>query len=96
MNEAEAAAQPQVQAAAEALEQVQAMLQGIAASLPASPGEGTELEEEVSLRTVIECVLVDSLQPAISDLRAAVSEEPEEENLPTRALPLHEAERDRG
>ncbi len=62
MNEAEA--QPRVRAAAEELEKIQAQLQEIAASLPAS-------DDAVSLRAVIECVLVDSLGPGIRDLRAA-------------------------
>lgn len=63
--EPQATARPRVRAAAEALEKVQALLQEVAATLPA-------LDDEVSLRSVIECVLVDSLQPAIRDLRAAV------------------------
>lgn len=65
MNEAEAAAWPRVRAAVEELEEVQAELQEVAASLPAP-------DEEVSLRSVIECVLADSVRPAIRDLRAAV------------------------
>ncbi len=65
MNEAEAAAWPRVRAAVEELEKVQAELQEVAASLPAP-------DEEVSLRSVIECVLADSVRPAIRDLRAAV------------------------
>ena len=65
MNEAEEAARPRVRAAVEGLEEAQAQLQEVAASLPAP-------DDEVSLRSVVECVLVDSLQPAIRDLRAAV------------------------
>jgi hypothetical protein len=60
---------PRVRAAVEGLERVQAELQEIAASLPEEAGEP---DGEVSLRSVIECVLVDSLQPAIRDLRAVV------------------------
>lgn len=66
MNEAEEAAWPKVEAAIEKLEEVQTLLQEVAASLP------PEAEGEVSLRSVSECVLVDSVQPAIRDLRAAV------------------------
>jgi hypothetical protein len=66
MNEAEEAARPRVRAAVEGLEEVQTQLQEVAAGLPAP-------DEEVSLRSVIECVLVDSLQPAIRDLRAALA-----------------------
>jgi len=60
---------PRVRAAVEELEKVQTLLQEIAASLPE---EVPEPGGEVSLRSVIECVLVDSLQPAIRDLRAVV------------------------
>ena len=60
---------PRVRAAVEGLERVQAELQEIAASLPEEAGEP---DSEASLRSVIECVLVDSLQPAIRDLRAVV------------------------
>jgi hypothetical protein len=55
-----------VRAAVEGLERVQTELQEVAASL-------SEEEYEVSLRSVLECVLVDSLQPAIRDLRTAVN-----------------------
>jgi hypothetical protein len=65
MNEAEEAAWPKVEAAIGRLEEVQTLLQEVAASLP------PEAEGEVSLRSVSECVLVDSVQPAIRDLRAA-------------------------
>jgi hypothetical protein len=58
-----------VWAVVEDLERAQALLQEIAAGLPEEAGEP---DGEVSLRSVIECVLVDSLQPAIRDLRAAV------------------------
>ncbi|MFL6234914.1 MAG: hypothetical protein ACJ76N_17400 [Thermoanaerobaculia bacterium] len=67
MNEAEEAARPRVRAAVEGLEEVRAQLQEVAAGLPAPD------DDEVSLRSVIECVLVDSLQPAIRDLRAVVA-----------------------
>jgi hypothetical protein len=60
---------PRVRAAVEALEKVRTLLQEVAASLPEEAGEP---DGEVSLRSVIECVLVDSLRPAIRDLRAAV------------------------
>lgn len=58
-----------VRAAVEGLEKVRTELQEIAAGLPE---EGGEPDGEVSLRSVIECVLVDSLQPAIRDLRSAI------------------------
>jgi hypothetical protein len=65
----EAEAQRRVRAAVEELEKVRAQLQEIAASLPAP-------DDEVSLRSVIECVLVDSLRPTIRDLLAAVAGDP--------------------
>jgi hypothetical protein len=60
---------PRVRAAVEELEKVQTLLQEIAASLPEEAGEP---DSEASLRSVIDCVLVDSLQPAIRDLRVVV------------------------
>lgn len=57
-----------VRAAVEGLERVQELLQEIAAGLPEEAGE----DGEVSPRSVIECVLVDRLQPAIRDLRAVL------------------------
>jgi uncharacterized protein (DUF885 family) len=75
MNEAEAAAQPQVRSAAEGLARIQTLLQEVAANLP----ETVTSEDEAPLRSVIECVLVDSLQPAIDDLRAALSGDDEAE-----------------
>jgi hypothetical protein len=56
-------------AAVEGLEKVRTELQEIAAGLPEEAGEP---DGEVSLRSVIECVLADSLQPAIRDLRSAI------------------------
>lgn len=70
MKEAEEAARPRVRAAVEGLEEVQAQLQEVAASLPEEPPEPDG--GEASLRSVIECVLVDCFQPAIRDLRVAV------------------------
>ncbi|HEY0553017.1 MAG TPA: hypothetical protein VGG20_02055 [Thermoanaerobaculia bacterium] len=73
MNEAEIAARRQLREIAEELESIQALLQRVAATLPAPPREGTEPEVQTPLRAVIECVLVDSLKPAIGDLRAALA-----------------------
>jgi len=64
----------QLRAVAQELESIQTLLRKVAATLPAPPREGTEPEARTPLRAVIECVLVDSLEPAIGDLRAAVSE----------------------
>jgi len=57
-----------VRAAVEGLERVQTELQEIAAGLPEEAGE----DGEVALRAVIECVLVDRLEPAVQDLRTAM------------------------
>lgn len=57
-----------VRAAVESLERVQTELQEIAAGLPEEDGEPDG--EAVSQRSVIECVLVDRIQPAVQDLRA--------------------------
>jgi hypothetical protein len=70
MNAAEEAARPRVREAVEGLEEVQAQLQEVAAGLPSEPPEPEG--DEASLRSVIECVLVDCFEPAIRDLRAAV------------------------
>lgn len=61
--------QPRVRAAVELLERAQELLQEVAAGLPEEAGEP---EDEVSLRSIFECILVDSLQPAIRDLRAVL------------------------
>jgi hypothetical protein len=57
-----------VREAVEGLERVQTELQEIAAGLP----EEAEEDGGVSFRAVIECVLVDRLQPAVQDLRTAM------------------------
>jgi len=59
---------PRARAVIEILERARDLLQEIASSLPEEAGE----DGEVSLRAVIECVLVDRLQPAVQDLRAVV------------------------
>jgi len=69
---------------AERLEGVRDGLRGILAVLPPAPPDEEE-EEDVSvtygLRAVIECVINDSIKPAIADLRAAAfyPQEPPEE-----------------
>jgi hypothetical protein len=73
MTEAEAAAQVQLRTVTEELAKIQTVLRGIAESLPPSPPDDEEPQEGAgALRSVIECVLADSLQPAIRDLQAAV------------------------
>ena len=71
------AAQAQVRKAAGELEGVRFRLLGVKADLLSSPGETGPLPSEeppdleTEIRTAIECVLHDSLEPAIEDLRAA-------------------------
>jgi hypothetical protein len=67
--------------AVEDLKDVEETLEGIAADLPVSTGETEShkeqiLDEPAELRAVIECVLTDSLRPAIRDLQAAASATP--------------------
>jgi hypothetical protein len=76
MSETEAA-RAQLREIVRDLEAVKFRLLGVKAALLASPGEtGGHLEEEppdprTEIRTAIECVLHDSLEPAIRDLRDA-------------------------
>jgi hypothetical protein len=70
----------------EHMETVCCELLGIESRLPEPPGERVRLEEvsgaATDLRTVIRCVLEDSLRPALRDLRKALEgagEEGEEE-----------------
>jgi hypothetical protein len=75
----------QVAAEVEALEAVRIRLLGIRASLPEAPAESAALADldEVDLvteiRSVIGCVLEDSIEPAIRDLQffETLSGEPE-------------------
>jgi hypothetical protein len=70
LTEAEAGAQ--LRDIAAELESIRLRLLGIHEGLPA-PEAGEEEEEGVTLRSVIECVLNDSLEPAIQDLRAVTA-----------------------
>jgi hypothetical protein len=81
-HELEAAAQAELRGIVEELDSVRARLVDIHARLPVPPEETAMLlgEEEMDVatevRSVIECVLNDSLQPAIRDLAAAASYRP--------------------
>ena len=59
------------------LESIRLRLLGIHEGLPAPEAGEEEEEDRVTLRSVIECVLNDSLEPAIHDLRAATAPEPD-------------------
>ena len=85
MTDAEAAAQDQLRDIVKELGILRAQLLAIHQSLPVPPHETAMLlgEEEMDVatevRSVIECVLHDSLQPAIRHLGAASSYRPPEE-----------------
>lgn len=85
MTAAEAAAQVRLRRVVEGLGALSAELLAIHESLPVSPQETAMLlGEEVMdvstvVRSVIECVLHDRLQPAICDLEAAAHYRPEGE-----------------
>lgn len=84
-SEAEATAQTQMRQIVAELEAIQFRLQGIQASLPVPPREAAMLAGEMEMdfatevRSVIDCVLNDSIRPAIRDLvkAAACQFEPE-------------------
>jgi len=82
MTETEAAAQAALQQIVQELDNIRGRLIEIHERLPISPEETAMLEgkEEMDIateiRSVIECVLSDSLQPAIRDLAAAASYRP--------------------
>jgi hypothetical protein len=79
MSQTVAGARERLRSAVGDLKDVEETLEGIAADLPVSPGEMESqevLDEPAELRAVIECVLTDSLRPAIRDLQAAASPGP--------------------
>jgi hypothetical protein len=79
VTETEAAAQAALRVIVVALEALRSRLEEVHAALPAPPQEMAMLlgEEETDVstevRSVIECVLADNLNPAIRDLAAAAS-----------------------
>lgn len=82
--EAEAAAQAELQRIVEKLDAIRSRLQDMHAKLPVSAEETAmllgekEMDVATEVRSVIECVLNDSIQPAIRDLAAAASYRPAE------------------
>ena len=79
MSETVAGARERLRSAVGDLKDVEETLEGIAADLPVSLQETESqedpetLDEPAELRAVIECVLTDSLRPAIRDLQAVAS-----------------------
>ena len=84
MTEAEAAAQAELRGIVGDLDAIRARLEEIHARLPVPPEETAmlmgeqELDVSTEIRSVIECVLTDSLRPTIRDLAAAASYRPKE------------------
>jgi hypothetical protein len=84
VTDSEAAAQAELRTLVEELDAIRSRLVAIHARLPVPLEETAMLlgEEEMDVatevRSVIECVLNDSLEPAIRDLAAAASYRPKE------------------
>jgi hypothetical protein len=82
LEEIEAAAQAELRRVVEELDAVRVRLEEIHARLPIPPDETAmllgerEMDISTDMRSVIECVLNDSLRPAIRDLAAAASHRP--------------------
>ena len=80
--EAEAAAQGALLEVAEQVESLGRRLEAIRASLSIPPNEDMmllgedEMDVSTEIRSVIECVLADSIGPAVKDLRAAATYRP--------------------
>lgn len=76
---AEAAAQAEVREVVKALKAIRLRLEGVRASLSVPAYESLRLQDEeemdlsMEIRSVIECVLNDSLEPAVRDLEAVVA-----------------------
>jgi chloramphenicol 3-O-phosphotransferase len=82
MADVEAAAREQLAEIVRDLEAMRFRLLGVQASLPAAPGELVrqldveEMDAATEIRTVIQCVLDDHIEPTVRDLRKAASQEP--------------------
>jgi hypothetical protein len=85
MTEAEATAQAELREIVEELEAARTRLAEIHARLPMPPEETAmllgeqEMDVSTEVRSIIECVLNDSLRPAIRDLAAAASYRPKKD-----------------
>ena len=82
-DDVEAAAQAELREIVQELDAIRGRLADIHERLPVSPDETAmllgelELDVATEVRSVIECVLNDSLRPAIRDLAAAASYRPQ-------------------
>jgi hypothetical protein len=70
MSEAEIGARLKLEEIGRELEALRERLRGVAAGLP-QPAEDREAEGRAGLRDLIDCILLDQIDPAIRDLRAA-------------------------
>ncbi len=86
MKEEENVVRRELHGLAQDLESIRLRLWGLAARLPGSEGKRDVEPDEPSMRSVIECVVVDSLGPAIEDLKRA-SERKEVKEEQVYALP---------
>jgi hypothetical protein len=75
MNEEEDVIREELRRLARDLEAIRLRLWGLAAKLPGSEGKGDVEPDEPTVRSVIECVVTDSITPAIEDLTRASEEE---------------------
>jgi hypothetical protein len=70
----ESAAQAELRKIAEDLQVIREKLRVVQESLPVAPNqEEDEMDTATELRSVIDCVLVDSIGPALRDLLAAAA-----------------------
>jgi len=82
VTETEAMAQLELSQIVEELDTIRARLEALHEKLPVPPDETAmlmgeqEMDVSTEVRSVIECVLSDSLRPAIRDLAAAASYRP--------------------
>lgn len=80
--EAEARAQAELQKIVRDLEAIRTRLMAIHGSLPVPPTEGMmllgeeEMDVSMEIRVIIECVIDDSIRPAIRDLGTAAAYQP--------------------
>jgi hypothetical protein len=76
-SDVESAALAEVQEIAEGLKAIQERLRVVQESLPVAPDRGGDGDDEMDtvteVRSVIDCVLVDSIGPAVRDLLAVVA-----------------------
>ncbi|HEV8578278.1 MAG TPA: hypothetical protein VGX68_04285 [Thermoanaerobaculia bacterium] len=84
VTEVEAAAQAELRTLVEELEAVRVRLEKVHARLPVAAEETAmllgekEMDVSTEVRSVIECILNDRIEPAIRDLAAAASYRPQE------------------